>query len=178
MTRRGPALHAGLATRLATRLSAALQRQWWNNPPTWRAQALRPLAGLYAQLARLHRWRQRPQALDMPVVVIGNLIVGGAGKTPTTIAVVRLLRAFGSVKRMRAASVQELAAVPGIAAGLAGTIHAALARLPALNDVDSRRGRLVAVPMSGGAGDGDGAQPTAAADAERDVDSPDPGDYA
>jgi len=95
MTRRGPALHAGLATRLATRLSAALQRQWWNNPPTWRAQALRPLAGLYAQLARLHRWRQRPQALDMPVVVIGNLIVGGAGKTPTTIAVVRLLRAFG-----------------------------------------------------------------------------------
>lgn len=31
----------------------------------------------------------------MPVVVVGNLIVGGAGKTPTTIAVVRLLRAFG-----------------------------------------------------------------------------------
>lgn len=80
---------------LSARLSAALQRQWWISPPTLTAQALRPLAGLYAQLARLQRWRQRPQALDLPVVVVGNLIVGGAGKTPTTIAVVRLLRAFG-----------------------------------------------------------------------------------
>ena len=86
-----PSLHDGLAARL----SAALQRQWWISPPTLPAQALRPLAGLYAQLARLQRWRQRPQALDLPVVVVGNLIVGGAGKTPTTIAVVRLLRAFG-----------------------------------------------------------------------------------
>ncbi len=80
---------------LSARLGAALQRQWWINPPTLPAHALRPLAGLYAQLARLQRWRQRPQALDLPVVVVGNLIVGGAGKTPTTIAVVRLLRAFG-----------------------------------------------------------------------------------
>ena len=31
----------------------------------------------------------------MPVVVVGNLIVGGAGKTPTTLAVLHLLRAFG-----------------------------------------------------------------------------------
>ena len=91
MTRPGPLLHGGLAERL----SAALQRQWWITPPTPLAQALRPLAGLYAQLARLHRQVQRPQALDLPVVVVGNLIVGGAGKTPTTIAVVRLLRAFG-----------------------------------------------------------------------------------
>ena len=37
----------------------------------------------------------RAQRIDVPVIVVGNLIAGGAGKTPTTIAVVRLLRAFG-----------------------------------------------------------------------------------
>src|SRR6187549_3508711 len=76
-------------------LSVALQRQWWITPPTVAAQALRLLAGLYAQLAGLHRLLARPQRLGIPVIVVGNLIAGGAGKTPTTIAVVRLLRAFG-----------------------------------------------------------------------------------
>ena len=77
------------------RLSAHLQRQWWITPPTATAQALRPLAGLYQLLARLHQRLARPQGTDVPVIVVGNLIAGGAGKTPTTIAVVRLLRAFG-----------------------------------------------------------------------------------
>ena len=77
------------------RLSAGLQRQWWITPPTCTAQALRPLAGLYSLLAHLHRLLARPQRSDVPVIVVGNLIAGGAGKTPTTIAVVRLLRAFG-----------------------------------------------------------------------------------
>ena len=92
----------------------------------------------------------------------------------------RLLRAFGSVKRMRAATVDELARVPGISAGLAATVRAALDRLDEHRDVDTRRGRLVAVPMEAEdvvdevprqrAGD--------AADAESGVDSPEPGDYA
>lgn len=33
--------------------------------------------------------------MDVPVVVVGNLIVGGAGKTPTTIALIRHLKALG-----------------------------------------------------------------------------------
>ena len=81
--------------RFADRLSAALQRQWWQTPPTLAARALRPLAGLYGALARLHRALGSPRHVGLPVVVVGNLIVGGAGKTPTTIAVVRLLRAYG-----------------------------------------------------------------------------------
>jgi len=38
-----------------------------------------------------------------------------------------LLRTFGSVKRVREASVEEIAAVPGIGAGLAERLHEALA---------------------------------------------------
>jgi tetraacyldisaccharide 4'-kinase len=80
---------------LSSRLGAALQRQWWATPRTPIAQALRPLAALYGGLARLHRAAARPLRVGVPVLVVGNVIAGGAGKTPTTIAVVRLLRAFG-----------------------------------------------------------------------------------
>ena len=64
------------------------------------AIALLPLAWLFGGLAALRRllyragWL-RAQRLPVPVVVIGNLIAGGAGKTPTTIAVVELLRRHG-----------------------------------------------------------------------------------
>ena len=99
----------------------------------------------------------------------------------------RLLRTFGSVKRMLAASVEELAAVPGIGESLAVTIRAALDRLAAdvERSVDTRRGRLVAVPLEadegahassdvgGGAADGEEA-----GEAGDDVDSPESGDYA
>jgi tetraacyldisaccharide 4'-kinase len=77
------------------RLAAALQRIWWTRPPSVAAQALRPLAALYGVLATLRRALSRPQGVGVPVIVVGNLIVGGAGKTPTTIAVLRLLSAFG-----------------------------------------------------------------------------------
>jgi excinuclease ABC subunit C len=83
----------------------------------------------------------------------------------------RLLRAFGSVKRMRAATVEELGQVPGISTTLATAIRAALDRLVSTVDrpVDTGRGRLVAVPMEAVDGGQDAATPAAgeAADAGR-----------
>lgn len=89
-----------LAQRLSARLSARLQADWWRPRPSVLCQALRPLSWLYAAAAALHRaayrrgWRQVLQA-PVPVVVVGNLIAGGAGKTPTTIALVQALQAAG-----------------------------------------------------------------------------------
>ncbi|WP_423222060.1 tetraacyldisaccharide 4'-kinase [Ideonella lacteola] len=60
--------------------------------------ALRPLAVLFQGLAALHRQsqlRQRPASVGRPVIVVGNLVVGGAGKTPTVIALIELLRRDG-----------------------------------------------------------------------------------
>ncbi|MGH7787989.1 MAG: excinuclease ABC subunit UvrC [Candidatus Binatia bacterium] len=95
----------------------------------------------------------------------------------------RLLRAFGSVKRMRAATVEELAAVPGITAALAVAVRAALDRLAEVADrfVDTGRLRLVAVPLED-VGGGEEAQvpgsAAAAPDDDENVDSPESGDYA
>jgi excinuclease ABC subunit C len=59
----------------------------------------------------------------------------------------RLLRAFGSVKRIRAAAASDLATVPGISEGLAKTILDALNRLPPENGAPEPR-RLRLVPMN------------------------------
>src|SRR5664279_256556 len=87
---------ARLAMNWADRFSASLQRQWWRRSPSLWVQALRPLAGLAQGLARAHRWWVAPadareRLLPVPVIVVGNLIVGGAGKTPTVIALARWL---------------------------------------------------------------------------------------
>jgi len=57
---------------------------------------LQPLAALYGWLARRARNRTPAAlALPVPVLVVGNLIVGGAGKTPTVMALVIAFQAAG-----------------------------------------------------------------------------------
>jgi tetraacyldisaccharide 4'-kinase len=86
------------ATR-SSRLEAWLQQQW--AAPTLAASLLlRPLALVYQLLSCLHRWQytiglRRPRHAPRPVIVVGNLVAGGAGKTPTVLALVRQLQALG-----------------------------------------------------------------------------------
>ncbi|MBQ0959458.1 tetraacyldisaccharide 4'-kinase [Ideonella sp. 4Y11] len=80
-----------------SRLGDALERQWWQPRPGALAWLLWPLSWSLQRLAMLLRWRDRTRArqLPVPVLVVGNLIVGGAGKTPTTIALLQALRERG-----------------------------------------------------------------------------------
>jgi len=80
---------------LRARLEALLAQHWWQPAPTLLAQALRPLSWLYRALAAWQRLRSRPRTLPVPVIVVGNLIAGGAGKTPTVIALVQALARAG-----------------------------------------------------------------------------------
>ncbi len=85
--------------RLRGRLEAWLQRVWFDHPaatPADRALALLaaplalPLSRLVAAVARRRRQLvRRQQAGDgtVPVVVVGNLVAGGAGKTPLSAAI-------------------------------------------------------------------------------------------
>lgn len=59
------------------------------------ATLLYPLSLVYRSVARAHNEKIQPVDLPVPVVVVGNIYVGGTGKTPITIALVRELRAAG-----------------------------------------------------------------------------------
>ena len=59
------------------------------------ARALWPLSQAYLALARLDRWRHTRKRLSVPVIAIGNLVAGGSGKTPTTIALAQQLQERG-----------------------------------------------------------------------------------
>ena len=81
-------------------LAALLVDHWYRPAPTALALALWPFAVLHGLLLRLRRlaygrgWLQ-VRAAPVPLVVVGNLVVGGAGKTPTVIALVHALQAAG-----------------------------------------------------------------------------------
>lgn len=61
---------------------------WWEKPD-WRARALSPLAKIYGAIAGRHIRRAKPPSVSVPVLCIGNFTVGGAGKTPTSIALAK-----------------------------------------------------------------------------------------
>ena len=67
---------------------------FWRRKPGLAARLLAPLSLAYGAVAGL-RLRQRGRRAGMPVVCIGNFTVGGAGKTPTALAVARMLAAAG-----------------------------------------------------------------------------------
>ena len=73
---------------------------WWYDETQAPPLGARLLAGAYrgvvAARTTLYRHRVlRTQRVGAPVVVIGNVVAGGSGKTPLTIAVVERLRAEG-----------------------------------------------------------------------------------
>jgi tetraacyldisaccharide 4'-kinase len=79
-------------------LADRLQREWLTGGPL--SAALLPLSWLYHGLLALRRLAyrlglKRVESLPVPVIVVGNWIVGGAGKTPTTLALLALLRERG-----------------------------------------------------------------------------------
>lgn len=86
----------------AGRLESALVRTWWRRERSLLACLLLPLSWCYRAVSALRRLAYatgllRSQQAPVPVVVVGNLVAGGAGKTPTVIALVQALRTAGHV---------------------------------------------------------------------------------
>ena len=71
----------------------ALQRAWLRRGLL--ACLLWPLSLVFAAVAVLRRSFARPLRVGVPVVVIGNVIAGGSGKTPVVQAVVEHLKSRG-----------------------------------------------------------------------------------
>jgi tetraacyldisaccharide 4'-kinase len=73
---------------------AMREPSFWSRPPAALAALLSPLAAAYGAAAALRMARPGRRA-GIPVICIGNLTLGGTGKTPTAIAVAKILAAAG-----------------------------------------------------------------------------------
>ncbi|MBR0696827.1 tetraacyldisaccharide 4'-kinase [Bradyrhizobium lablabi] len=69
---------------------------FWHRPSSWESYLLRPLAAIYGAIAA-RRMRHAGVEAGIPVLCVGNYHVGGAGKTPTVLALARLLRELDEV---------------------------------------------------------------------------------
>ena len=144
------------------RAHAAVQRAWRQRGPL--AWVLWPLSLLYGAVGGLHRALYRSGALrtqhpGVPTIVVGNVIAGGAGKTPVVMAVVRHLQAQGwhpgVISRGYGRSTQDCRAVlPTSLATEVGDEPALIARacavpvVVAARRIDAARALLVQHPAT------------------------------
>lgn len=77
---------------MRSRLERYLTRLWYSQrrPPLW----IRALVPLY-RAAAAGRWARPEASPPCPVIVVGNITVGGSGKTPVVSALARLLARAG-----------------------------------------------------------------------------------
>ncbi len=77
-------------------IAEKLNQLWYGKH--WLAWLLYPVSLIYAGITWLRRWfleRFRQTTFDVPVIVVGNLTVGGVGKTPLVMALVEHFQARG-----------------------------------------------------------------------------------
>jgi tetraacyldisaccharide 4'-kinase len=67
---------------------------FWYRPPSLTSRLLTPLGAVYGVIAGL-RMQSRGFDAGIPVLCVGNYHTGGAGKTPTVLALTKLLRELG-----------------------------------------------------------------------------------
>lgn len=67
---------------------------WAVRKPTALARALQPIGALYG-MATARRMAEAGATVGAPVICVGNFVAGGAGKTPSALALARMLIADG-----------------------------------------------------------------------------------
>ncbi len=74
---------------------ADLEQRWYSDqPPAWYLRLLEPVYKVLARYDRQRKLKQRWQA-PVPVIIVGNITVGGTGKTPLVSWLVAFLRQAG-----------------------------------------------------------------------------------
>lgn len=67
---------------------------WWRDEPDLIARLLTPFSLVYGAIAA-RRMKQSGETIGAPVLCVGNFVAGGAGKTPTALALADLLARAG-----------------------------------------------------------------------------------
>jgi tetraacyldisaccharide 4'-kinase len=67
---------------------------FWHRRASWQSQWLAPISAIYGTIAA-RRMARAGERIGIPVLCVGNYHVGGAGKTPTALALAELLQDLG-----------------------------------------------------------------------------------
>ncbi|WP_299877099.1 tetraacyldisaccharide 4'-kinase [uncultured Cocleimonas sp.] len=82
-----------------TKLQQWLERVWYKNGKgrflLMPLSALYCAANAYQRKTQLKALSQNPPIINVPIIVVGNITVGGTGKTPVTVHIVNLLKKSG-----------------------------------------------------------------------------------
>ncbi len=98
--RRRAGSHAGRARAVSSAVAAGTTERpmrepaFWNRPSSLLSRLLMPVGALYGAIAARRLARTGLRA-GVPVICVGNYHVGGAGKTPTVLALAGILRSIG-----------------------------------------------------------------------------------
>ncbi|MBS0271061.1 MAG: tetraacyldisaccharide 4'-kinase [Proteobacteria bacterium] len=68
---------------------------FWYQPPSFLSTLLSPLGWLYGKGVEFLRTRKKMYHFSIPILSVGNIVSGGAGKTPTALALAQLLQEKG-----------------------------------------------------------------------------------
>ena len=68
---------------------------FWYRPAGLTAALLEPFGRLFDLAGRMRRARTAPLLVGAPVICVGNLVAGGAGKTPLALAIAETLSGWG-----------------------------------------------------------------------------------
>ncbi|AIL64949.1 Tetraacyldisaccharide 4'-kinase [Rickettsiales bacterium Ac37b] len=64
---------------------------FWYKPKSYTAYSLLPLSFLYSFIVHIRNIFTKQKKATIPVICVGNITAGGAGKTPTSIAIAKVL---------------------------------------------------------------------------------------
>jgi tetraacyldisaccharide 4'-kinase len=81
-------------------MSFFLERQWYRPSLTWITRCLMPLSWIFGAVVGCRRFLYRfnfkkSHVFSIPIIVVGNITVGGTGKTPCVIWLAKLFSARG-----------------------------------------------------------------------------------
>lgn len=99
---------------------------YWESDRGIAPKLLRPIAEIVSAGGVIRRMMARPVRLPVPVICVGNLVVGGAGKTPLVLSLLPLLRKL----------VQETSAIHILSRGYGGRVRDPLRVDVNLHDAD------------------------------------------
>ncbi len=68
---------------------------FWYRPAGVTAALLEPFGRIFDSVAQIRQRRAEPCLVGIPVICVGNLVAGGAGKTPTAMAIADILAGWG-----------------------------------------------------------------------------------